>query len=141
MVNQGPNLSLNEFRLIAEHSDKELNCDKELNLEDTDDDKYRKIGSVRRLVEESNGDYYKPKVINRDSAGEVNNCRKYISEGDKDEKLSPGEYLNMIRPDLKDLINRHKPIERLNNNTDNNNTDNTNSNNNNNNKNNNNNNN
>ena len=26
----------------------------------------------------------------------------------------------MIRPDLKDLINRHKPIERLNNNTDNN---------------------
>ena len=102
MVNQGPNLSLNEFRLIAEHSDKELN------LEDADDDKYRKIGSVRRLFEESNGDYYKPKVINRDFA------------------------------DLKDLINRHKPIERLNNNTDNNNTDNTNSNNNNNNNNNNN---
>ena len=49
---------------------------------------------------------------------------KYISEGDKGEKLSPGEYLNMIRPDLKDLINRHKPIERLNNN--NNNTDNNN---------------
>ena len=27
----------------------------------------------------------------------------------------------MIRPDLRDLINRHKPIERLNNNTTNNN--------------------
>ena len=26
----------------------------------------------------------------------------------------------MIRPDLRDLINRHKPIERLNNNNDNN---------------------
>ena len=26
----------------------------------------------------------------------------------------------MIRPDLRDLINRHKPIERLNNNTNNN---------------------
>ena len=35
----------------------------------------------------------------------------------------------MIRPDLKDLINRHKPIERLNdNNTNNNDTDNTNNN-------------
>ena len=39
-----------------------------------------------------------------------------MSEGDKDEKLSPNEYLNMIRPDLRDLINKHKPIERLNNN-------------------------
>ena len=47
----------------------------------------------------------------------------------------------MIRPDLRDLINRHKTIQRLNNNTDNNNTnnndtDNTNNNNNNNNNNN-----
>ena len=51
---------------------------------------------------------------------------KYISEGDKDEKLSPGGYLNMIRPDLRDLINRHKPIEILDNNnndSNNNNTD------------------
>ena len=70
MVNQGPNLSLNEFRLIAEHSDKELN------LEDADDDKYRKIGSVRRLFEESNRDYYKPKVINR-GFSEVNYIKIY----------------------------------------------------------------
>ena len=32
----------------------------------------------------------------------------------------------MISPDLRDLINRHKPIERLNNNNNNNNTDNNN---------------
>ena len=94
----------------------DLNHDKELNLEDVDDDKYRKIGSVRRLFEESNGDYY--------NAGEVNNYIKYISEGDKDEKLSPREYLNMIRQDLRDLINKHKPIENLNNNNNNNNNDN-----------------
>ena len=87
----------------------DLNSDKELNVEDADDDKYRKIRSVRRLFEESN--YYEPKVINRGFAGEVNNYIKHISEGDKDEKLSPGEYLNMIKPDLRDLINRHKPIE------------------------------
>ena len=40
-----------------------VNSDKEFNLEDADDDKYRKIGSVTRLFEESNRDYYKPKVI------------------------------------------------------------------------------
>ena len=51
------------------------------------------------------------------------------SKGDKDQKLSPEEYLNMIRPDLRNLINKHKPIEELSN--DNNNNDNNNNNNNN----------
>ena len=75
-------------------------------MEDADDDKYRKIGSVRRLFEESNRDYYKPKVIDRGFAGEVNNYIKYISEGDKDEKVSPGDYVNIIRPDLRNLTNQ-----------------------------------
>ena len=102
------------------------NSDKELNLEEADDDEYRKTGRVRRLFVESNRKYYKPtKVIDRGFAGEVNNYIKYISEGDKDEKLSLGEYLNMIKPDLRDLINRYKPIERLNNNNNNNNNNNT----------------
>ena len=60
-------------------------------MEDADDDKYKKIGSVRRLFEEFNRDYYKPKVIDRGFAGEVNNYIKYTSEGDKDQKLSPEE--------------------------------------------------
>ena len=95
----------------------DLHSDKELNVEDADDDKYRKIGSVRRLFEESTRDYYyKPKVINRGFAGEVNNNIKYISEGDKGEKLSSREYLNIIRPDLRDLINGCKPIKSSNNN-------------------------
>ena len=55
---------------------------------DADDDKYRKIGSVRRLFKEFNRDYYKPTVIDRGFAGEVNNYIKYKSEGDKDKKLS-----------------------------------------------------
>ena len=88
----------------------ELNKDKELNVEDADDDKYRKIGNVRRLFEEFKRDYYKPKVIDRGFAGEVNNYIKQMSEGDKDEKLSPNGYLNIVRPDLRDLINKHKPI-------------------------------
>ena len=59
--------------------------------------------------------------MDRGFAGEVNNYIKYRTEGDKDEKLSPEEYLNMIRPYIKDLINKHKPVEELNNNNNNNN--------------------
>ena len=102
----------------------DLNSDNELNVEDADDDEYRKIGSVRRFFKELNRDYYKPRVINRGFSGEVNNYIKFISEGDKDEKLSLREYLNMIKPYLRDLISRHKLIERLNNNNNNNNNNN-----------------
>ena len=115
---------------VIHHED--LDKDKDPDREDTYDDKYRKVGRVTGLFKKSNRDYYKPTVIDRGFAGEVNNYMKYRSEGDKDEKLSPEEYLNMIRPDLRDLINRHKPMEELNNNAD---TDNNNNNNNNNSKN------
>ena len=71
-------ISLN-FRKPRNNINTILNIDKELHLEDADDDKYRKIGSVRRLSVESNGDYYKPKVIDRGFAREVNNYIKYTS--------------------------------------------------------------
>ena len=71
----------------------DLNSGKVLNVEDADDDEYIKIGSVRRLFEESNRDYYKSRVVDRGFAGEVNDYIKYISERDKDEKFSLGEYL------------------------------------------------
>ena len=110
----------------------DLDKDKDPDGEDADDDKYRKIGSVRGLFKKSNTDYYKATVTDRGFAGENNNYIKYRSEGDKDEKLSPEEYLNMIRLNLRDLINRHKPLQELNNNNTDNNTDNNNTNNNNN---------
>ena len=75
-------------------------------------------------MKEFNRDYYKPTVIDRVFVGEVNNYIKYKSEEDKKKKLSPEEYLNMIRPDLRDLINKHEPIEELNNNNNNNDNDN-----------------
>ena len=50
-------------------------------MENVDDDKCRKIGSVRRLFEEFNRDYYKPKVIDRGFAGEVNYYIKYMRRG------------------------------------------------------------
>ena len=37
--------------------------------EDSDDDKFRKIGSVRKLFKRFNRDFYKPTVIDRDFDG------------------------------------------------------------------------
>ena len=45
------------------------------------------------LFEESNRDYYKPKVIDRGFAGEVNNYIKYISEGIKMKNYHPENIL------------------------------------------------
>ena len=68
-------------------------------------------------------------------AGRNNNCIEYTSKGGRYENLSPKEYFNVIRPYLKDLINKHKPTVELNNNNNNsnnsNNSNNNNSNNNN----------
>ena len=41
---------------------------------------------------------------------------EYTSKGDRYENLSPKEYLNVIRPYLRDLINACKPTAELNNN-------------------------
>ena len=35
---------------------------------------------------------------------------EYESRGDKDKNLSPEEYLDMIRPYLRDMINNHKTL-------------------------------
>ena len=42
---------------------------------------------------------------------EKNDHIEYKSKGDKYEDLSRKEYLNTIRPNLRDLINEHKPID------------------------------
>ena len=89
-----------------------------------DDDKYKKIGSVRRLFKGFDSDYYEPVVIDRGFDERDHYYIKYRSNGDKHENLSPEQYLNMIRPYLRDLINEHKPIEELNNNNNNNNNNN-----------------
>ena len=79
-----------------------------------DDDEYRKVGSIRRLFE--NFYYYKPIKTDDDFAGRRNNYIQYTSRGDRYKNLSPKEYLDMIRPYLRDLINDHKPTTVLNNN-------------------------
>ena len=42
-----------------------------------------------------------------------NNYIEYESKGDKDKIVLPEEYLNMIRPYLRDIINDHKAHGKL----------------------------
>ena len=65
-----------------------------------------------------------PIRIDRGFAEENDNYVEYTSKGERYENLSPEEYLNVIRPCLRDLINEHKPTVELNNNNINNNTNN-----------------
>ena len=63
-------------------------------------------------------------------AGKKNNYIECKSKGDRYENLSPKEYLDVIRPYLRDLINEQKPtVELSNTNNSNNNTNNINNNN------------
>ena len=80
-----------------------------------DDDKYRKSGSIWTLFKEFDRDYYKPIRTDDGFAGRRNNYIEYKSKGDRYENLSPEEYLDMIRPYFRDLINNHKPTTESNN--------------------------
>ena len=83
------------------------------NYDDDDfanDDEYRKIGSIRRLFK---NDYYTPIKTDDSFGGRNNNYIEYTSRGDRYKNLSPKEYLDMIRPYLRDLINDHKPTAEL----------------------------
>ena len=81
------------------------------NYDDRDDynDEYRKIGSIRRFFKGVDRDYYKPIRSDGGFGGRRNNFIEYKGRGDRYENLSPEEYLNIIRPYLRDLINDHKP--------------------------------
>ena len=84
------------------------------NCDFADHDKYKKIRSFRILFKEFDRDYYKPIRTDDGFAGRRNNCIEYKSKGDRYENLSPKEYLEIIGPYLKDLINDHKPIDESN---------------------------
>ena len=73
---------------------------------DFDDIEYRGIRDVNILFDLSNDeDYYKP-IKTNDAFN--SNYIEYESKGDKNKTLSIKEYLNMIRPYLRDIINDHK---------------------------------
>ena len=56
-------------------------------------------------IDDDDDYYYKP-ILDKSCFNE--NYKYYESRGDKDKKLSVGQYLDMIKPYLSDLINDHK---------------------------------
>ena len=89
------------------------------NYDFTDDDEYKKIETIRRLFKAFDRDYCKPVRTDYGFGGRNNSYMEYTSKGDRYENLSPEEYLKMIRPYLRDLINNHKSTAELNNEEDN----------------------
>ena len=73
-----------------------------------DDNEYNKIRSVKRLFNQFDKDYYKPMKTINSLGNKRNSYIEYKTRGDKDENLSPKEYLDLIRPYLGDVINDHK---------------------------------
>ena len=59
------------------------------NYDFADDDKYRKIGSIRTLFKEFDRDHYKPIRTDSGFDGRRNNYIEYKSKGDRYEHLSP----------------------------------------------------
>ena len=71
----------------------------------SDDPDYEGIRSIEDLFNKIDEVYYKPVKTKR---AFNDNYIKYESRGDKDKKLSPEEYLDMIKPYLRDMINNHR---------------------------------
>ena len=61
--------------------------------------------SLEELREEIQKNYYRPK---RTKGAFNHNYIEYESKGDKNKNLSPEDYLDIIKPFLRDMINNHK---------------------------------
>ena len=73
--------------------------------EDLDYIGYKGIRQIENLFDKIDEDYYKP-IGTKDAFND--NYIEYESWGDKDKNLSPGDYLDIIKPFLRDMINNHK---------------------------------
>ena len=83
-----------------------LNKKEKYKYYDRDDLDYHGIRDVENLVDAvNNDDYYKP-ILVKSSFKE--NYKYYESGGDKDKELSAKQYLNMITPYLRDIMNDQK---------------------------------
>ena len=77
---------------------------------DYDDAEYRGMKDIKDLFDLSIGEDYYKSIITRGSFN--NNYIQYESKGDKDKMLSINEYLDIIRPYLREKINDHKTQSR-----------------------------
>ena len=72
---------------------------------DNGDLDYKGVRQIENLLDKINENYSKP--IKTKGAFN-NNYMEYESRGDEDKKLSPKDYLDIVRPYLRDIINNHK---------------------------------
>ena len=77
------------------------------NYHNRDDQDYKEIRHIENLFNKIDENHYKP--IKAESAFN-NNYKEYESKWDKDKHLSPENYLDIIRPYLRDMINNHKAL-------------------------------
>ena len=75
-----------------------------------DDQNYKGIRYKENLFNKIDEDCYKP-TKTKDAFD--NNYIEYESRGDKDKNLSSDDYLDIIRPYLRDMINYHKSLTKL----------------------------
>ena len=72
---------------------------------DYDDIECKGIRDIKIFYDHIDDDYYKPAKTYKSLDGSY---AKYQSDGDKEKRLSIEEYLNMIKPYLRDIIIDHK---------------------------------
>ena len=78
---------------------------------DCDDAEYKGIRDVGNLFNQSVDKYYYKPIKTTYGFENRNNYIEYESKVDKDKNLLPEEYLNMVRPYLRDKKNDHKTQE------------------------------
>ena len=76
-------MSFKKFRGNIDSVDYEDLDNYDDNYDSVDDDKYRKIGSIRTLHKKFGEDFYKPIRTDGGFAGRRNNYVKYTSRGDR----------------------------------------------------------
>ena len=106
-IEHAKNLSAPKIKEIQKNLLKlEKSLSKSKKYYDYDDVEYKGIRDVKDLFDLSTDeDYYKPII----TKGSFNNSYiQYKNIGDKGKNLSIKKYLDMIRPNLSDIINNHK---------------------------------
>ena len=92
-------------KLLKKLKEEDLNRLEKHQYNDNDDLDYKGTRQIENLFDKINENYYKP--IKTKGAFN-NNYMEYESRGDKDKNLSPKDYLDIIRPYLRDMVNNHK---------------------------------
>ena len=75
---------------------------------DYDNLPYQGISDISQLVYPMVIDkYYEPELVN---SSFNSNCERYRINGDKNKEISLNEYLNAVRPNIKELVDKKRSL-------------------------------